>query len=165
MLTPRELEAMRRSKDEYNKNLELVFQKIHEMLSRKAADYEQLTPIWYRMPFGSRSFAHEIFKKGDRITSLMEKDGDPINESLMDNVMDIASYALMWLAFLQTVDDQSHPVPQVNPVFHKEELSAQDMLPPAPTKNQGAFSVGTVRRPLTTQEHADLQRAHDESGS
>jgi hypothetical protein len=106
MQTPLEQKAMDESKKQFAEELELVFQQIRDMMTNKGEDYDVLTPVWRRMPFASFSWAHEIVKKADRITSLLMKKGKPNNESLLDNVLDIAVYCILWLAYLRTEQRQ-----------------------------------------------------------
>ena len=108
--SPIEVVAMRKSADRFE---ELVQETIDEMLAlktRKGTDYEKRTPVWHRMPFGDASWAQEVMKKADRLTSLVagEMRGEQPNfESMEDSLLDIANYAIMWRAFLKLTAEQN----------------------------------------------------------
>jgi len=107
--TPIERGAMADSSQEFVGALEAVVADLQAMYESKGDDYDQLTPVWHRMMFGNVSWAHEVAKKADRLTSLVmvELHGKTPNfDSLSDNVMDIAVYAVMWLAFMRVCKQQ-----------------------------------------------------------
>jgi len=110
MLTPVEEKAMQESWELFRLKLEDAEQEIHDVYAAKGRDYDVRTPPWHRMPFGDKSYAHEVLKKADRIVSLLMKVGEPEHESLYDNVRDIAVYCTMWMAYMRMIDSQLIPI-------------------------------------------------------
>jgi len=111
--TPIEVDAMAASSQEFVAALDTVVIDLQAMFEAKGEDYDQLTPVWHRMMFGNVSWAHEIIKKADRLASLVMvelEDKTPSFDSLQDNVMDIAVYAIMWLAFQRVCELQTQQV-------------------------------------------------------
>jgi hypothetical protein len=80
-----------------NREFDSVLIEARKLATRKGADYEISGPITSRMPFGNRSFAHEVHKKADRAVSIVAS-GRAHNESLDDTIMDLIVYAAFWQA-------------------------------------------------------------------
>lgn len=77
-------------KKDKNIHISKAFIKAAKIRAEKQKDYGSIEDYF---PFGPKSYCHELHKKTKRLVFLELSNIPPINESVLDNLLDLINYA------------------------------------------------------------------------
>ncbi len=86
-----------------------VFKDIQAVLLKKGEDYNNLSTMPEHMPFGDKSWATMLWIKAHRVASVIQAD-EAQHEALDDSILDLAAYAVAYLAWRQMKHDETETV-------------------------------------------------------
>ncbi len=126
-----------------------VLKDVQTVLLQKGKDYNNLSTMIEHMPFGDKSWATMLWIKAHRVASVMEA-GDTHHEALDDSILDLAAYAVAYLAWRQIKHDEAetlrHSTNEVQHSSDAEESTIPTGTGPTSTSKSGRPSVSSQLR-------------------
>jgi hypothetical protein len=103
--TPQLANAHRITANNHQREIRKVFKDMTNLLMRKGGDYNNLGSMVEQFPFGDKSWATLLWIKSRRLCSVLMST-TPNFESVDDTIIDLANYAVAYLAWRRLVTEQ-----------------------------------------------------------
>jgi hypothetical protein len=68
---------------------------------KKHEDYQAGLKLNSYFPFGHKSHVQMLHVKCQRLVSLVKADKEPVNEAVVDSVLDLINYAVFYLDYIE----------------------------------------------------------------
>jgi hypothetical protein len=102
-LHPLETEATKDVYKMFGDEFVLALAHAAELMQSKGEVYDQLEPVWHRMPFGILSYVDELSRKTGRAIALVGSGGELFGDSGVEgSLMDAIVYAAFGIAWLRS---------------------------------------------------------------
>lgn len=97
MPTATEMAVTMRLKETFNKEFHNCFHAAVALWNSRKPAYDTELPIWHRMPFGEKSFIHEIFQKAGRLVAMAN--APTAAGDMGEELLDIINYCAALYAY------------------------------------------------------------------